>query len=133
MLALSIQQPYAHLIIRGAFINGKLEFKDIENREWLTKHRGPFQVHASKKINHQAIEYLIGKFPGITLPQEFATGGIIGVADIMDCVKTHKSRWFSGPFGFVLANPYPLPFEPCNGALGLFDPRKFQPVGKVAA
>jgi hypothetical protein len=24
------------------------------------------------------------------------------VAEIVDCVTTHRSRWFEGPYGFVL-------------------------------
>lgn len=125
MLALSIQQPWAHLIIHGFFADGRQQFKDIENRTWETKQRGTFQVHAAKKINHQAIDWLQERFPGITLPTEFRTGGIIGIVDAVDCVKSHKSRWFSGPFGFVLENPYPVPFVPCMGALNFFDPTRF--------
>jgi hypothetical protein len=125
MLALSIQQPWAHVIINGLFHGGEMVFKDVENRTWYTAQRGTFQVHAAKKINLQAIDWLKERFPGASLPTEWKTGGIIGIVDAVDCVKSHKSRWFSGPFGILLANPYPVPFVPCTGALGFFDPTKF--------
>jgi hypothetical protein len=35
-------------------------------------------------------------------------GGIIGIVDLIDVVERHRSKWFSGPYGFVLANPRPL-------------------------
>mgnify|MGYP002359850962 FL=1 len=38
MKALSIRQPWAGLIIHG--------YKDIENRDWPTRYRGPLLVHA---------------------------------------------------------------------------------------
>lgn len=39
MKAISIRQPWAWLIVNG--------FKDIENRSWRTKYRGPVLIHAS--------------------------------------------------------------------------------------
>jgi hypothetical protein len=49
------------------------------------------------------------------------TGGIVGVVQIIDVVRRSDSRWFSGPYGFVLHGGRPLPFVACRGALGLFD------------
>lgn len=54
------------------------------------------------------------------LVERMPLGGIVGVADIVDCVEAHPSPWFFGPYGFVLANARPLPFTPCKGALGFF-------------
>jgi len=31
------------------------------------------------------------------LPNKLARGGIIGIAEIVDCVAAHTSRWFEGP------------------------------------
>lgn len=47
MKAISIRQPYAYLIV-----NGK---KDIENRNWKTKQRGRVLIHASQKIDDEAV------------------------------------------------------------------------------
>lgn len=48
-------------------------------------------------------------------------GGIVGRAEIVDCVESSDSPWFVGPFGFVLRNIEPLPFRPYKGALGFFE------------
>jgi hypothetical protein len=52
------------------------------------------------------------------------TGGIVGIAEIVDCVTGHSSKWFEGPFGFVLRKRRPLPFVKWTGALGLRDAPK---------
>jgi hypothetical protein len=49
-------------------------------------------------------------------------GGIVGEAEIVDCVTSHPSEFFFGPFGFVIRNARPLPFRPCRGMLGFFEP-----------
>lgn len=113
-LALSIQQPWAWLIANG--------FKDIENRDWPTKVRGVFGIHAGKKIDTAAIAYIRRAFPDIALPETFETGGIVGRAVITGCVTEHTSRWFTGKYGFVLAEQRPMPLIPCRGMLGFFRP-----------
>ena len=57
----------------------------------------------------------------INVPGNLNTGGIVGKVEIIDCVTQYKSRWFNGPYGFVLVNAEPLPFKPYKGNLGLFD------------
>lgn len=110
MKALSIQQPYAWLIVNG--------FKDIENRSWPTQVRGTVLIHAGKKMDEDAFCYYYGHFP---MPLGIELGGIVGQVDIVDCVRKSKSTWFQGPYGFVLANPKPLPFRPCRGQLYFFE------------
>jgi hypothetical protein len=114
--ALSIRQPWAWLIIIGG--------KDIENRNWPTKYRGRFLIHAAKGCTpqeHQDAEAFAWcndvEVPALgTLDR----GGIIGEAEIVDCVTESDSCWFVGKYGFVLRNAKPLPFTPCKGALGFF-------------
>lgn len=53
-------------------------------------------------------------------------------ARIVDCVRDSASRWFCGPFGFVLADATPLPFMPCKGQLGFFTPPR-EAVDRLAA
>lgn len=48
-------------------------------------------------------------------------GGIIGTAEIVNCVDHSDSPWFSGLYGLVLRNVTPVPFIPVKGALGLFN------------
>ena len=114
MKALSIRQPWAWLIVHGG--------KDIENRTWKTKFRGPVLIHASKTIDREAYDRLADE--GIALPpmDELQLGGIIGQAEITDCVADSDSPWFSGPFGMQLANTKPRPFAPCRGKLFFFQP-----------
>lgn len=52
--------------------------------------------------------------------REIQRGGIVGTAKIVDCVSVKCSKWFCGPFGFVLDDVKPLDFLPCKGALGFF-------------
>lgn len=115
--ALSIRQPWAWLIINGG--------KDFENRTWATQYRGPVLIHAAKGMTPK--EYAEASdwadFCGVSVPpiNELQRGGIIGAADIVDCVDDAESNWFFGPYGFKLANPRPLPFVPYRGALGFFN------------
>jgi hypothetical protein len=61
-------------------------------------------------------------FPKIRIPADLPRGAIVGRVDLADCVKSSRSKWFFGPYGFVLTNPVefekPIPFK---GKLGLFE------------
>jgi len=58
---------------------------------------------------------------GIPPLDRLEKGGIIGLVKITDCVRRHPSRFFVGTFGFVMERPYPLPFKPMRGMLGIFN------------
>lgn len=112
---LSILQPWAWLIVHG--------HKDIENRDWVTSFRGRFLIHAGKRFGPQQREdaaQVIQRFPGIRLPETFELGGIVGESELVGCTDSHPSPWFSGRYGFVLANSRPLPFRAYGGQLGFF-------------
>jgi len=113
---LSVRQPWAWLIVNG--------LKDIENRSRRTHHRGPLLIHAGLSLDDYTEENIesIRRTHGISVPLELDAGGIVGVIDVIDCVESHRSKWFNGLFGWVLANPRSLKFRLCNGALGLFRP-----------
>ena len=118
LMALSIRQPWAWLILNGG--------KDIENRNWPTRFRGRFLIHAAKGMTRADYEEAggIAVDIGITLPpsEQLQRGGIVGEAEIVDCVTDSESPWFCGRFGFVLRNAMTLPFAPCLGALRFFLP-----------
>lgn len=124
--ALSIMQPWAWLIVNG--------HKDIENRDWATKFRGPVAIHAGKKMDGDALADItaeVNPASGKDWPSrpEFSLvggdkGGIVGIAEIHDCVSESKSEWFVGKYGFVIKNASPVGFIPVRGALGFFDWRK---------
>jgi hypothetical protein len=112
-----VRQPWAWLIVNG--------FKDIENRSWRTRYRGRLLIQASASLPPKREFEEIRQFArerGAKLPQEFETGGIVGMVQLEDCVTSSRSKWFEGPFGWVLAKPKRLLFIPLKGQLGLFDP-----------
>ena len=117
-LCLSVRQPWAWLIAAG--------WKNVENRTWPTKVRGPVLIHASKGMTRGDYEacllFIAAKGMHVPVPEFDALdrGGIVGMTTILDCVTHHHSDWFEGPFGFVVDDSRPLPFEPLRGALGFF-------------
>ena len=117
--ALSIRQPYALLVTQG--------IKDVENRSRRTHKREPILIHASLSDEYLTPEVakMCEAICGFQLPKTYEFGGIIGVAEIVDCVPRHSSPWkLRGTWGWVLANARPLPFRACKGAVGFFYPFK---------
>lgn len=117
MKVLSLKQPFAELILQGK--------KKIELRNWNTKFRGEFLIHASKMPDESAMQ----KFGFSKLP----LGCIIGKATLVgvkhynneaehakdNCLHLASSAW--GNYGFVLENPQRLNEIPINGKLGFWD------------
>lgn len=132
MIALSIRQPWASLILKAG--------KNIENRDWPTKLRGRILIHAAKgmtRAEHEdAIAFAVTAIkrdtrnhgaPPRTLRdlgfafEDLPRGGIVGSVEIVACVTDSASPWFVGKYGFMLRDPQPLPFTPWKGQLGFFD------------
>lgn len=105
MKILSIRQPWAYLIANGG--------KDIENRTWRTKYRGPFLIHASLALGRE------GCRAHKLRPEDLETASIVGMAEIVDCVTHYPSKWFQGRYGLILRRRRPLPFIKWSGALAL--------------
>ncbi len=100
--ALSVRQPWAMLICAG--------FKDIENRNWKTNHRGALYIHAGKAFDWNALEWLkrikgarelVVDYFGIktegfqqvitTHKDEF--GAVVGCVYLRGCSEKHNSIW----------------------------------------
>ncbi|MEL7338969.1 MAG: ASCH domain-containing protein [Bacteroidota bacterium] len=118
MKALSIKQPWAWLILHGG--------KDIENRTWKTKHRGPFLIHTGKGCAKHEYQFAVDfcKERGLPVPpalKDLSRGGIVGQVTLVDCVEDSDSPWYMGEVGFVLKDPEPLDFVPCKGKLNFFE------------
>ena len=115
MRALSIRQPWAWCILNG---------KPIENRDWPTNFRGRFLIHAAKGMTEDEYEDTawFAATLGLNVPAkaDLQRGGIIGSAEMVDCVTHSTSPWFFGEYGFVLRDPRPMPFVPFKGSLGFF-------------
>jgi len=132
-ICLSIRQPWAWLIVNG--------WKDIENREWPTRQRGPIYVHASQTMTQDDYEacriFVEGIHPTLwhKIPpaNKLERGGIVGQTTILDCVTRHPSEWFCGSYGLVLDDSKPLPFVACPGQLRFFPaPEECQSVDYAA-
>lgn len=130
MRAITVCQPYAHLIASGS--------KLVENRKWPTRYRGPLLIHAGKSREWLDIDETgtMDESYGIRVA-DLAFGAIVAVAKLVDCLPImairrgqydEKYPWLNdhdhteGPFCWVLQNVRRLP-EPIKhrGALGLHE------------
>jgi hypothetical protein len=113
MKIISIRQPWASLIVCGV--------KDVENRTWSTRCREPVLILASRTADEISDDEFQVRF-GMPVPAASSRGGVVGVAEIVDCVTEHPSRWYApGHFAFVPRNARAVPFIPWRGALSLCD------------
>lgn len=116
MKILVVRQPWAWLLCHG---------KNVENRSWSTRYRGPLLIQASARPDPDAaaIRADVRERFGIRIPDDLEHGGIVGIATLVDCVRAHSSAWFEpGNYGWVLREARPVPFLRSSGRLGLFDP-----------
>jgi hypothetical protein len=109
MKALTVKQPWAHLICAG--------IKDVENRSWKTNFRGRVLIHSSAKYEEDLFETVpiiengVDKlktkiFGKIYNCSDFETSAIIGSVEIVDCVQNHQSIWADkGYYHWILRNP----------------------------
>lgn len=126
---LSIRQPWVWAILHAG--------KYFENRPRRSHYRGRFLVHASRTMDKTDYAFFRATFalaqsagamaPGIVPPAYdsplLLRGGICGAVDLVDCVDAvdrPSSPWFFGPYGYRLANPQMLDFEPMRAQLGFF-------------
>jgi len=115
MKCLTVRQPWADLIVRGT--------KDVENRSWATRYRGPLLIQASVNMTVADLED-VAHWYGIKIERSsLVFGAILGAVDLVDCRKKVSSPWHTrGQVGWYLANPRRLRFPiPNKGQLGLFE------------
>lgn len=125
MKVVTIRQPWAYAIIYMG--------KDIENRPWAPKYRGPLLIHAGASMRASDFERVCeyAEEDGLPAPRrkDILLGGIIGRVTLVKVVEKSRSKWFGGPYGWVLEAPQPLPFYPLKGRLRLFEvedlPRRY--------
>lgn len=113
--ALSIQQPWADLIVSGV--------KDVENRSRWSRFRGYILVHAPQTVQHDSVAAL-KKALGLKGDEAYqpVKGAIIGVVEVAGALPSHKSKWYSpGSVALVLRNARRFD-EPIayRGARGVF-------------
>lgn len=136
MKCLSVRQPWAAWIVLGA--------KDVENRSWATKYRGPLLIHAGQTPENVMFDpqrdlaperYESVKRATLAIEPDdyraalkvidvaFTRGAIIGLVDLV-CVGTRTNTCWAdqGVWQWTIANPgyfaEPIPYK---GRLGLFE------------
>ena len=119
--ALSIQQPWAYLIVTG--------HKRIENRSWPTRHRGSLVIHAG--LNRASYRQAVEKYGLAALDQKWGLprlgdehfGVLCGLVTVVDCVPLEEALgqpYASGPWCWLLENARQFTPIPLKGRLGLF-------------
>jgi hypothetical protein len=132
MKALSIQQPWATLVVQGC--------KHIETRTWPTYYRGPLLIQASSRFRKPQWD-LCREPPfqeclaaaGVQRLRDLPLGCVVGTVNLIDCVPVSdlgdelelRERCFGdfrdGRYAWLLADPLACTPCRCVGQLGLFD------------
>lgn len=121
MKVLSVQQPYAWMLVHN------FAGKNIENRDWTTRYRGPLLIHAGQRFDPYALDWICERLSEeefAKLPKhrrDYQLGGIVGIVRLKDVVTCSESKWFRGVYGWYFDRAMPLEFYSLKGDLGLFD------------
>ena len=130
MKAISLWQPWAWAITHAG--------KDVENRTWPTRYRGPLLIHAAKRRNTEDeikdfIDLLkeiydaaglmkILPVPAIPHLLALPKGGIVGKMNVVGCRRGVESPWaFKEQFQWSIEDAKPLPFKAYSGERGFFE------------
>lgn len=115
---LTIRQPWAYAILHLG--------KDVENRSWRTHYRGPLLIHAAARPARNRREILseyMGRPPSERSLRDLPIGSIVGVVDLVDCIRNSKSKWADpGQWHWVLKRARSMEPVECTGRLGLWSP-----------
>ncbi len=84
--ALSIKQPWATLVVHG--------LKTVEVRRWPTTRRGRILIHAARVPDDRPEGW--ARIAGELGPLAKQLGGIIGAAELADCVSYRTLEAFVG-------------------------------------
>ena len=86
MKVITIKEPWASAIFQSG--------KNVENRTWRTHYRGPLIIHAGKGKFLDFDPYQWARKRGLCLSEKNEKkGNLIGIVDLVDCVKSYKSPW----------------------------------------
>lgn len=119
MNALTLHQPWASLI----------GLKLLENRSWRPPWVAvgrPLAIHAGKTIDYGAVHVLQSK--GVSFdPQDLPSGALVSVSVLLGSIDEEpapedpQSRWWVGPYAWVLDGVKKLPKPiPCRGRQGIW-------------
>jgi hypothetical protein len=126
VVALSLKQPWATLLVHGC--------KTIEVRKWPTPRRGPVLIHAARVPDPRPEVWKL--VPPELREHTKLGGGIVGAAELVDCI-TYRTlpvfqadqhlhlnlpEWYQDRlFGFVFRDARPLPFCKFPGWMRFFE------------
>lgn len=142
MKCLTVRQPWAWMIIHGGgsiepLIDGNFHpevrygFKNVENRKWKTRYRGPLLIHAAKteidedddywgamKMYYADTSMRLWNFPDYP---EY--GSIIGQVTLVDIVRDARPNNWAIPdhWHWLLEDPQSIKPIPYRGMPGLFE------------
>ena len=133
MKALTLWRPYPWAI----FDLPEGQAKRIENRCWRPPKSiigVPLALHAGRTFDHEGAAQIVRKLGRDVPPRHEYPEGIVGVVTVVDYLDVDdlwsaqrlrelpgQQRWFSGPFGWVLADVRRLRESiQCRGAQGLW-------------
>jgi hypothetical protein len=114
---LSLHQPWASLIAIGA--------KRVETRSWGTLYRGPLAIHAAKTtaniqhFRHEPFKEILAG-DGLSYPEDLPLGGVVAIAELVDCLPTEARICLPGVF-----DDYPDLDTPKERAFGDFTPGRY--------
>jgi hypothetical protein len=121
MKVLSIQQPWASLIVHG--------LKRCELRSWSTNYRGRLAIHAARRFGFPQRRLCMegpvcGLLASVSIRRlaDLPRGAISGTVTLLDCVPAGDvdRREYNADFAWLLADPLvlaePIPYV---GQLGL--------------
>lgn len=115
MKAISVMPPWPWAIFHLG--------KDIENRNRRWSHRGPLLIHASKTWDQEGYDFIANELCLNVPPKSMHVfGEIVGVTYMLASVLLSSSKWFRGPYGYVLKDSREFRASiPWRGMPGPFD------------
>ena len=132
LIAISIKQPWAALIVAG--------LKTVEVRTWPTRRRGRVLIHAAKLADDrpEAWDHIT---TAALMEATHLRGGIVGVGELAACrtydtaeafaadagLHLNPPDWFAPPrlHGFVFREVHPVAYHPCPGQTLFFEVEGF--------
>ncbi len=123
---ISIRQPWTWILTHPEVVQScGIPPKEVENREWFTRYRGPIYLHAGSQVDESLFDtagqldhwYWQQRFGerGVQLAQKmpqtsaaYPRKAIVGKAELVDVVTAHNSPWFVGRYGLVLEKLQPF-------------------------
>lgn len=107
MKCISVGQPFASAIVLG--------LKQVENRTWNTRHRGPLLIHAPTSRQWMSAYRRVGMTRRLPDRESLVFGALVGRVELVDVVRVDAVKrmyprhfdeiFVSGPWCWILDDP----------------------------